>query len=92
MVMSRQLRTAAASLTTTADRCSARCHMPNHARDPPIDHSAPLMAWRAATAIDQTGRPPTVVGAAPLHRCRDVAAMGDADSATPLMSLVFEGL
>ena len=54
MVMSRQLRTAAASLTTTADS-SARCHMPNHAHDPLIDHPAPLMAWRAATA---TAAPP----------------------------------
>ena len=58
MVMSRQLRTAAASLTTTADS-SARCHMPNHARDPLIDHPAPLMAWRAATA---TAAPMYAVG------------------------------
>ena len=58
MEMSR-LRTTAASLTTTADS-SARCHMPNHARDPLIDHPAPLMAWRTATAT-----------AAPLHRCSD---------------------
>ena len=54
MVMSRQLRTAAASLTTTADS-SARCRMPNHARDPLIDHPAPLMALRAATT---TAAPP----------------------------------
>ena len=48
MVMSRHLRTTAASLTTTADG-STRCHMPNHARDPLIDHPAPLMAWRTAS-------------------------------------------
>ena len=68
MVMSRQLRTTAASLTTTAGCAdsSALCHMPNRARDPLIDHPAPLMAWRTATAT-----------ATPLHRC------SDADSATP---------
>ena len=54
MVMSRHLRTTAASLTTTTDS-SAHCHMPNHARDPLIDHPAPLMAWRTATA---TAAPP----------------------------------
>ena len=36
MVMSRHLRTTAASLTTTADS-SARCHTPNHARDPGLN-------------------------------------------------------
>ena len=48
MEMSRQLRTAAASLTTTADS-SARCHMPNHARDPLIDQeTTPPRSWPCA--------------------------------------------